>query len=822
MDNNILNPSIQKRSPEFIELYRKYTGEQRHQFEIFISDLVDILQGKYQGLSKNNLQDYFSVELNSFATLFPEFFHFNMEGRLGGSNISVAKDLDLQSDTLDSISIKRLYAFLVNRAESLVNFFTTISPDQFIEAHLFSVDSDFHWYAERPFVLMRDDKRVVVKPSRGANTALLGQLINIFKMEEVACVPKTSYVDSFELQDFILEDEYVPKSKNMSFNWGRLISFSWFLSMRDYHFENIKVSTGKFFLCDNEIILSPKLEKSAYGGRRDSEFVQTIQESIVGTNLLPTRFPENCNLKGVNERGALFFNTLSADIESVVEGFNFQNKINAQNMNDGLDLIRKFLKELKIRCIFRPTNFYAKLLWRGSLSKTYFDSEPYKFKILNTLNKFPAEYDSAYSKVCEQEKVQLELGSFPIFHHGDSLIDIFFRPISVEDIRSSFCERLKSNQEYLLRLCLSVSQDLEKTSSVQKGIGLFESYLDHQEKSVFKSTESKFTRLLSLAYMPTTNEHIVGPIDDGLYNGVAGIISVYPSLSKVGELNRLCSIFIDNELSYQALDNGLSSGGPGIAAAILSGDLCLEHKLSSRVLSLINQRKSLPKISKGGIFESQNGLIYTGLLAASLLSDKGDCPVLSVDSSSQFFNYENFEDVNLGLAHGFVGSQFLKSWYEHEFEKINRANNLDKWRALLRTEVYSKNGICGGLDGLALAISKLQIRYGGYEPLLNVLSDALSQAKALDNKWLCHGYMGQIWSRYIFDLAFESNTLASFEVRKRTNLIINEVKQALIQKKILDVSLFNGALGVLAIDRLLNDGCQPSSSMHIFPSFNST
>ena len=821
MECSILNPSIKKAYPELITLYVKYSDDAHHQFERFTNDLVDLLLGRYEVFSKDNLHNFFLVELNSYAALFPEFYSFNKENRLSKLGVSVAKDLDLIGDTLNSISIKKLYAFLVNRAVNVADFFSNNSPGELsLDTKIFSVDSDFHWYAERPFILKCHGKRVVVKPNRGMNTVLLGELIKIFEMEGVASVPNTSHIGTFELQDFIVEDEDVAGSKKMSFNWGRLISFSWFLGMRDYHFDNIKILSGKFVLCDNEILLSPRLVKNAYIGRRDSEFVRMIQESIIGTNLLPTRFPENCNLKDVNERGAVFFNALSADIESVVEGFNFQYRINALKMNDGLKAIKQLLEKLKIRCVFRPTNFYAKLLWRASLSKTYFDSEPYNFEILNSLNKFPKEFDWAYSKVCEKEKAQLNLGSFPIFLHGNPFIDKFFQPISIEGIHSAFCERLESDQEHLLRLCLSVNQELERNTNVEDGVGLLESYLNHQDKFVFNNIEDKYTRLLSLAYMPTTNEHIVGPVDDGLYNGMAGIISVYPSLSKVSELNRLCDLFSENKESSQQLVGSLSSSSPGIISAILSGGVCSGHKLSLRVLNLINQRNSLNIISEGGIFDPKNGQIYTGLLASSLLNDDGSPPAFSLNCSAPFFNNENFEGINLGLAHGFVGSQFLKSWYEHEFKVLSSSNDLEKWQMLIETNISSKNGICGGIDGLALTISKLQIRFGGYEPLFPSLSDALLKAYALENKWLCHGYIGQVWSRYVFDLAFGSTVLSFFEDRSRTNQIINEVKQALIQKKLLDVSLFNGAMGVLAVDKLLNYGCKPSNSMHLFPSFN--
>jgi hypothetical protein len=818
---NILNPSIKKLYPEFIELYLKYSNEHAHQFEKFTNNLIDVLLNKYLALSKNNLEDYFFAEFSSYTTLFPEFSSFNKEIRSNKLDLNVAKRLDLFGDILDSVSIKKSYAFLVNRASNLADFFSTISArEPLVEAQIYPVDSDYHWYAERPFILKRGGRRDVVKPGRGINTTLLGELINIFEMGAVAAVPNTSYVGSYELQEFVVEDEHVEDPEKLSFNWGRLISFSWFLGMRDYHFDNIKISSKRFVLCDNEIILSPRLEKNAYKGRRDSEFVQMIQESIIGTNLLPTRFPENCNLKGVDERGAIFFNKISADIESVVEGFNFQNKINGLNANVGLECIEQLLGKLKIRCVFRPTNFYAKLLWRASLSKTYFDSEPYNFKILNALNKFPKEYDCPYFKICEEEKIQLDLGSFPIFHHGNPEIDKFFQPISIENIRSAFCERLKSDQQHLLRICLSVNQELEKTINVEDGIALFKSYLIYQDKTVFKNSENNFTRLLSLTYMPTTNEHVVGPIDDGLYNGMAGIISIFPSLTKDKELTRLSGLFLDQKDPLQTLANGLSSGGAGVASTILSIGLCPESKLSERVLDLMSQSKAPLEISKGGIFEAKNGLIYTGLLASSLLKDKGFNPLLSVNCLSSSFECENFDGIDLGLAHGFVGSQFLKSWYQNEFRVLKKPNDLDKWQALIKTEISSKNGICGGIDGLVLAVSKLQVRYGGYEPLFPLLNNALLQANMLDNKWLCHGYVGQIWSRYIFDRAFGSSTLSHFEVRQRTNLIINEIKQALVQKKLLDVSLFNGAMGVLAVDRLLNGGCEPSSSMHIFPSFD--
>jgi hypothetical protein len=817
----MLNPSIKQAYPELFSLYIKYSEKQLHQFEKFTIDLIDILLKGYAVLNKNNLQDYFVAELNNYTTLFPEFSAFNKENRLSKSGVSIAKDLDLKDDTLDPVSTKKLYAFLVNRAVNLTDFFSINPPEEILPAaQIFSVDSDFHWYAERPFVLKRGGESVVVKPNRGMNTVLLGQLIKIFEIEKVAAVPNTSYVGTFELQEFIGEDRIDAESGKMSFNWGRLISFSWLLGMRDYHYENIKISSGKFVLCDNEIILSPRLEKSAYMGRRDSEFVQMIQESVVGTNLLPTRFPEHCNLKGINERGAVLFNALSSDIESVVKGFKYQNRINWRKKNAGLEAIKLLLNKLKIRCVFRPTNFYAKLLWRASLSKTYFDSEPYNFQILNALNKFPKEYEYAYFNLCEQERMQLELGSFPIFHHGNQNIDRFFRPISMEGIDSAFSEKLALDQEHLLKLCLSVNKELDITTHVEEGASLLESYLNYHDKTVFKNGADNFTRLLSLAYMPSTNEHTVGPIDDGLYNGLAGIISVYPLLSKVGELHRLCDFYFNHGGSSQALADGLSSGGAGVASAILSGRLCLERNLSGRVLELIEQRKNLLRITDAGIFEPQNGIIYTGLLALSLLNDEGSKLIFSLDYSSPFFNNPKYEEINLGLSHGFVGSQFLKSWYENETETQSKANNLNKWREILDTDILKKNGICGGIDGLVLVISKLQIRYGGYESLSTALSDALLQSNMLDNKWLCHGYMGQIWSRYIFDLAFGSNTLSHFEVKKRTNQIINEVKQALLQKKLLDISLFNGAMGVLAIDRILNYDCKPTSSMHIFPSFN--
>ena len=74
MAENLLNPSIDKVYPEFIELYLKYSNEHAHQFEKFTNNLIDVLLGKYAALSKNNLQDYFFAEFSSYTTLFLIFF----------------------------------------------------------------------------------------------------------------------------------------------------------------------------------------------------------------------------------------------------------------------------------------------------------------------------------------------------------------------------------------------------------------------------------------------------------------------------------------------------------------------------------------------------------------------------------------------------------------------------------------------------------------------------------------------------------------------------------------------------------------------------
>ena len=816
----MLDPAIYNKHQEVYIIYLKHSKNAPYQFEKYILHLVDNFVERYPFLTKINVVNYLTMELNSFATLFPEFAIFNKSDRLNQKSISIAKDLDSMIESIDQVSATNLQAFLANRVISLCNFFDiylAIKDDGVSE--IYSVDSDFHGYAERPFIIKNYIREVVVKSNRGANTVLLDNLIKVLEIEDAIGVPETSLMGQFELQSFITEDQLPEASQKLSYNWGRLLSFAWFLSLRDYHFENIKIKKGKFILCDNEIILSPKLAKSAYYGRKDPEFVQYIQESIIGTNLLPIRFPDKHESVHSHEKERNFYKNITSEIDSVIEGFEFQNNINSLNKDKVIEIIEKYLNNIKIRCVFRPTNFYAKLLWRASLSKTYFDSEPYDFKILNALNKFPKEYDWAYSKICESEKLQLELGSIPIFYHGNPEIDKFYNSITIQEIDENINIKLKNDQKNILKLCLSINKIPEKTKLSDDSFLLIKEYIAYQDKIVFKNTEDNLTRLLSLAYLPTTNEHIVGPLDDGLYNGIAGIFSVYPSLLKNNEITRLSNIFFAEIQSFKISKEGLSSGLAGIASVILSGQNKSSINLANRILALIKLQKDTPSISTGGIFDPKNGFIYAGLLASSVVAEQEHRLTLLVDNIAQDFNSQNLEGIDLGLAHGFVGSQFLRSWYINESGNISKSDDLIIWKRLIESEIMSKNGICSGIDGLALAVSKLQINYGGYESLSDAISSALLKAKPLANNWLCHGYLGQVWSRYIFDIAFHSNILSSFELKKRTYQIIDEVKQDLAHNKLMDLSLFNGAMGVMAIDKILNQEFKLSNSMHIFPSF---
>jgi hypothetical protein len=763
-----------------------------------------------------SLKDFIKSELTDYLQQYPEFNSKHSSGglvkSLGGilenfqESYPAEKILDSMTNFAES-RVSHIESFLFEAEDLISKFSLKIS----------TIGGDFHWDYHRPFKLELEKSIYVVKPNRGRNTELLSALIEILRLGDSISVPGATIRNTFEIQQFIKADFKPTYSREFAVNYGRLLAFAYCFGLRDYHPENVIVSGARFVLLDNEIILGPMPPKELFDKKQDPNFSRHLVTSLLDTNLLPIRFPGAHEDQSAAMGGS--YQYLSDNHHFVIQGYkSFKEEISSSlSLVD--EVLRSFFDSVKIRAVFRPTLFYSRLLWRRSFTGSYFEKfkNVYNFDILHSLNNYPNKYRSAYKHIVQEEVNQLSKGCIPLFFVNDKYMTPFYGRHDIDRILSEYKYRLLRNEESLLKFALSAgSTDAKFWHGFAKQDGIVSDYLDFQDKKLFSNNSSNTIRALSLAYQPSSATNIVSPLDLGYYSGLSGIMSVCPEVqlkySRLIIQSALEQLRSDN-VSRNKINN-FSSGASGMLTSIYLSGLLDEHNLNE-CLDLVRDRLVLDP-AEGGLFDALNGYVYFLLIVAASTNNSEALSILS-EIRLPIVQIPD-EPKEYGLAHGFLGRQFLQCWIRLATKRTSMADEVEAWILNMWRIQNSANGICHGVDGFALVLAILQDQYGGLEDLADGIASKLSVASKLNNNGLCHGYVGQVWSRERFDVAFGTNTRSKFEDITRTNALAQSALGVFYFRRLADLSLFNGVCGSLALHRLRQKQYVLNSIFHLYPS----
>ena len=658
--------------------------------------------------------------------------------------------------------------------------------------------ADFHQSFNRSLLVRNKKFKYFIKFQRGCNTKSIAKLIKFTNLHDFLAVPNSFLENDIEFQEVIEQDEKISK-KNYFFSVGILLSFCDFFRLRDYHAENLIYSRSKFFLIDNEVIFYPQHSEELFEGKKNINLLKFITNSFLATNVLPIKFPDQERIK--KNPNLINMSEFYLYSDTILKGFKYaRNQIRKTFDSSHINELASD-ELLNVRCIFRPTVFYTKLLERMSLSGRFFDGKEFDFEILNKLNKYPTKLNDAYGLLVKREIEMLKEGFVPTFFwKKDKVCNFFFKQVhwpnnsDIDEIFNTekqeqflrhlltvFCEQRKDNMQ------ISVDMNFDK---------LISNYL-HKTSQLIGVKKNDLFSVLSIINMPASSHKVLNVLDDSFYNGWAGFWK--PSLILNHDHDKLFDNCM-NELND--LPNfSLTKGIVGRLRALILYEL-LDTKKIIRFLDLIASKKLLLAIQPDGIFGNANGLWYLLCLIGSRKITKEISMRLNT-ITEPFLNtktYKSFENQSWGLAHGKLGTLYLQTTAQILFGK-NKIRFND-WESLIKNSENIKNGICNGVDGLSLALCSLHTISNQFNTYLLSLQDLLKNRKPETNEGLCHGYTGQLWSRIVLSNILDNSEENNFYNLEKNSEILRECHWKLLSLSLCDLSLFNGITGKLLVQEL--------------------
>ena len=673
-----------------------------------------------------------------------------------------------------------------------------------------TTSADFHENFRRSLIINTDQGSWFVKFNRGSNTQRLSELIKSVQLQEHIVVPDSFLHENIEFQAVISRDTKICE-KDYFFSLGVLLAFCEFFRLRDYHSENLIYSGSKFFLIDNEMIFYPKLNFDFYTNKKNGRLLKFLTDTFLSTNILPVRFPDQEPNK---QSLPLNLKDYSSRADQIVSGFRYAQKQIKFGYDFNYTTRLATDTNLKIRCIFRPTAFYAKLLERMSLSEEFYDDKPFDFRILHKLNKYPDSFSQAYEALCKEEIDCLRKGCIPTFFwRNDEVCKAFFQENTWPTNQIAKTSPAHYDQVRLLRFVLSSFQkdwDDVKPTGFDK---LVNNYLTESSK-LFGAEVNETPSSLSLINLPSSSQKVISALDDGFYSGWAGFWNLSLVTDEQSE-----AIFKDcllelNQSSSQTLS--LTKGVTGkLRALFLNGRLSSESV--TKLVSLIANKNLLKPIAVDGIFGNSNGLWYLLCLIGQVSSDqeiKNQIKDL-VKPVLKERRPKNGDYKEWGLAHGMIGTEYLRSTANWLFADKPELD-VGWWKGEAIRSVGGKNGICNGVDGLVLVLCSLQTISGNEPFSISLIREPIRVCDEEKNEGLCHGYTGQLWSRTVLSQLKPSTPKSKFGDIGRDRRILNECIGQLNSGALCDLSLFNGVTGKLLVQELRHTPL--SINFDLFPS----
>jgi len=754
---------------------------------------------------KNNnripkLHEFILRETQDFLDQFPEKKFISLSLKKSSTDFEIKiKSFKLLPD-VRRICYKKLKNFINSKYRQSINILTILlKKNPRINCLYFqSTSADFHQSFKRSLIVSNQKFKYFIKYQRGCNTKSLEKLIKLTNLQDFLSVPSSFMEKDIEFQEVIEKDLEISK-KNYFFSVGILLSFCDFFRLKDYHAENLIYSKSKFCLIDNEVVFCPQYSEDLFKEKKNSHLLKLITNSFLSTNILPIKFPDQERIKQTSNLIDMTEFSFYSDL--IIKGFRYaRNKIRITYKPININKLASD-KQLKIRCIFRPTVFYTKLLERMSLSERFFEDKKFDFNILYKLNKYPKKLNDAYGLLCKKEKEILKLGCVPTFFwKKDDVCNYFFKQVNWpknKTISKLFDTR---NQEQLLRHVLTVFNEW-KPNNVNVPIDidfdkLISNYLNKTSKIIGVDKNTPFS-ILSIVNMPASGYKILNALDDSFYSGWAGFWN--PSCIFYADPNTVFEECLNelNDLSNCSLTKGVVGR---LRAIQLYG--FLDSNKIVKLLDLIEERKLLLPIQPDGIFSNANGLWYLlCLIGSGKITNEISTRLKTM--TQPFLNLTTHKCVGnegWGLAHGKVGTLYLETTAQILFGK-NKIKFSD-WEKLVKNSANIKNGICDGVDGLSLALCSLHTISNQFYPHLLSLQHLLKNRKSENNDGLCHGYTGQLWSRIVLSNLLNNSKAHHFNSLEKNNQILQECIDNLSSLSLCDLSLFNGLTGKLLVQKL--------------------
>lgn len=670
-----------------------------------------------------------------------------------------------------------------------------------------SMSSDIHGECTGVYKIDFKDKSIVYK-SRSIKLFKLFDDVTKLILDDKSFLPDYIDMGSYGYTEFIEKNTCISDYNVYLNNWGVLLAFLYLFSSTDMHMDNILSKNNTPVIIDIETLVN------VFQGD-DNELMRFLKMGIF-YNKSADKFSSlgslgNALKKG-NEIKGLSISEMS---KIVIDGFvQAYDKI-LENRDKIISLLNlDMYSDVQIRCIFRDTSIYDRLIASFYSNDNLCSLDNYRRKLEKVNNAFKVEHRG----ISRQEYKCLINGDIPIFvsrfndkkiYYKNTMVDsdylkkspieiVVENVLSMNNISKKYSERII--KECIVNLFFTREHLYKKNSNLTYiSINYEEYHLNDAKKklkviaSFLKSSAIHLSDGNVVWIMPYKNLSIT---DRNLFFGNIGIaffLSLYGSICNDKEALKISndvleySLKILKDIDLENFSNiSFTTGFSGVLFGLWKiAEINNNYECQKRLNKIANEFAFFMLSDNYDFYDGNSGALY--VLSKFRLSE---CALKEFERKAEILYKYDFKNMNQGFSHGTSGIAFAlcniskkldKSQYMKRAAEIINCVNIPQ-----DEEIY---GICGGFAGILFSITNIDKNI--YSKKIKYLWESgkkrYSEMMIKNNISLCCGQSGVIL--LLSKLYSESNNPAFLETALRSFSIYKN-------KFDKDISLSNGMSGI--------------------------
>lgn len=726
--------------------------------------------------------------------------------------------------------------------------------------------SDYHNNFKEVYIISHGHKKIVYKPRSGSNELYWNAIINWVNSKSNIKLPKLNVCnrETYQWQEFIFEKSCTSNEeiKKLYYRVGMLACLIYTLNATDIHMENMITSGSSPYIVDLETILQVKyncIKKNAVDTATDI-LKNSVYNSALSTHFLPiadTYGKTHIDFSGISgtgnqiikNGGTKVLNPFTDEMSLVKTDLKIESKKNIGKLldkhieprdytreitlgfscvyrlilNNHLEFLNlatenEYLKNVKIRHIFRDTEFYGNIL--NIIKKPKYLSS--KDKLLDFLELVKeVEIGQNCKIIYDKEISSLYYGDIPHFYmtpfsgtvyDSDGLTCYEFDEYPINAVRKKAFNMNEEDLEFQLKLINysllhfekpwrsrgDVSIDNVKKVNINDREFLLEEAIKIGDIILDKALICKKTKTIN--WLDISNVFPcwqIGPQDVGIYSGLSGNALLFLMLHKATKKMKYKNILqkILNTIDLDLLKNSSNPGSAfnGKISVAYLYMLLYRYNFGREYLLKAEDliRSSMDEILKSDevdVIEGSSGimLIIINLFKVTKnnlwrnfaieIGEKIDSAIEMKENVVLYKKNDNNEILMDGFAHGLSGISYsLGELYKITkdikwLDLVTKLNNLNSnnydvelgnWIDLRDEEDRYKNDNpvlwCHGASGIGLSKIRLLDIVNTKEDVERAYKTVINKGLNINGDSLCHGNFGNIDFIIEYDKKFNNN-----------------------------------------------------------------